>query len=367
VIAGTERSLQGKDYIRTLDGWRAGAILGVVLYHALGPVGPVSAGRYGVQLFFAISGFLITARLIHEDRQKGSVSLKAFYIRRAFRILPPAFTFLLTILIASKLNLLHVPSSEILKAALFVRNYLSAGEASWQWQIEHFWSLCVEEHFYLLWPGMFVLFGVRRARWIAPVLALVSIVWRTADWHYNFAAKVLHAPALVHNGARSDYCADSLLWGCTLALVLYTPSFAGIYWNRKITTMLGWSAVIALSVVFLRNEMTGAAIIIALCMPLLILSSVTNPDSPLGRVLEIAPVRYVGRLSYSLYIWQQLFLMFRGGHAFIQTFPANIVLAFLFAAGSYYLVERPMIKIGHSLANGPRKVISAPVGELVAT
>ena len=71
-----------------------------------------------------------------------------------------------------------------------------------------------------------MLFGVRRARWIAPVLALVSIVWRTADWHYNFAAKLLRAPALVHNGARSDYCADSLLWGCTLAPVLATADRA---------------------------------------------------------------------------------------------------------------------------------------------
>jgi peptidoglycan/LPS O-acetylase OafA/YrhL len=146
-----------------------------------------------------------------------------------------------------------------LKAALFVRNYLPGGVASWHWEIEHFWSLCVEEHFYLLWPSLFVLLGLRLARLIAPLLAVVFAAWRNADWHYNIAAQLLHAPTLIHNGGRSDYCASCLLWGCALSLALYAPGSSRIFWNRKITAALGWCAAIALCAVFVGGETRGAS------------------------------------------------------------------------------------------------------------
>jgi peptidoglycan/LPS O-acetylase OafA/YrhL len=91
---------------------------------------------------------------------------------------------------------------------------------------------------------------------------------------------------------------------------------------------------------------------------LLILASVTDPESLPGRVLELAPVRYIGRLSYSLYIWQQPFLQFGHSSSFAQNVSQNVALAFVLAACSYYLVERPMIKKGRRLANQAQKVIS---------
>ena len=168
-------------------------------------------------LFFAISGFLITNRLLEEYESAGHVSLRSFYIRRAFRILPAALTYLLTLCVLGfALGWIPLTAGQILSSALFFRNYW-VEPAAQSWYTGHYWSLSVEEHFYLLWPGLLVALQPRRARWVVPPLALLFAIWRGFDTQFGWVAAL--NPAWRDLVGRTDYRMDGLLWGCTAAFV----------------------------------------------------------------------------------------------------------------------------------------------------
>jgi peptidoglycan/LPS O-acetylase OafA/YrhL len=336
-----------------LDGWRAIAIIAVLFCHGLDRHAhpfALQLGFAGVLLFFSISGFLITSRLLEEHALTGKVSFHKFYLRRAFRILPPALFFLGVITLLGLSGQIPFAPIDTLKALLFVRNYafLDLSNAG-SWYSVHFWSLAVEEHFYLIWPAILVLVGIKRARWVAPGLAVAAILWRSLDEKHQFVIRWFHAPFLTQNYGRTDYMADVLLWGCTLALWLSLRP-----WKSPLPR--GTTSLVALVVAgFLGYELMGSEVshgrdLVYLLMAALIGCTVTDPGSVIGRLLELAPLRFIGRLSYSLYLWQQLF--FRGDRAPLafQHFPLNVALIFACACFSYYLVERPMIRLGSRIA-----------------
>lgn len=309
-----------RNYFPTLDGWRAVAILAVLCCHAGWPTAAIAPyGAMGVSVFFALSGFLITRRLMDEGR----VDLAAFYRRRAFRILPPIVAYL------AVLWLLGI-RGPLLASLLFVRNYVTP-TAPQAWYTGHFWSLAIEEHFYLLWPALLVLAGFRRARWIAPGLALAVAVWRTADMRYGWIGHL--NPALHGSLARTDYRLDTLLCGCAVALL----------WE-DVFRRFGGSAVallaVAAAVCCQVWTPPGYLTMVAALMGLLPAATVARPGSWLGRLLELPLLMWVGRISYSLYIWQQLFLA--PGSTGLWRLPA----IFLCAAVSYYAIERPIIALG---------------------
>ncbi len=227
-----------RQYIPTLDGWRAVAIAMVLFCHVrlpgnvLADVSPY--GALGVDLFFAISGFLITSRLIDENRIEGGISLKAFYVRRFFRIIPPAFAYLAcAAVLGLVLGWIPMNLGQLAASACFYRNYYSMG-VDHSWYTGHFWSLAVEEHFYLLWPALLVWFGVKRGRLLAPALACGVAIWRALDSHFAWVAMI--ALPLKDSVARTDYRLDGLLWGCALAFVL--QSGRGRAWIEKLCTPL---------------------------------------------------------------------------------------------------------------------------------
>ena len=115
----------------------------------------------------------------------------------------------------SLIGVLALKKSEWFACLLFFRNYLPANTGSWY--TGHFWSLAIEEHFYLLWPGILVLFGTSRARWVAPLLGLGVAGWRAIDHHFNIFLRIF--PTLPGR-ERTDLCLDGLIWGCALALFL---------------------------------------------------------------------------------------------------------------------------------------------------
>ena len=250
--------------------------------------------------------------------------------------------------------MLPTTGGEVLACLAFVRNYVTSG---FSWYTAHFWSLSVEEHFYLLWPALFLLAGHRRTRWVAPCLALLGVLWRTADHHYEFIAHLAHDPGLAGNQYRSDYCFDALFWGCTLALWLpmlrRAPSVFG-------TPLCLATAVLVIGSRYLNVPHYGA--IAGLGMAVLLACTVLKPQSALGKALEWAPLRYVGRLSYSLYLWQQLFLSWNDAKLPWQHLPVNVALAVACALASYYVVERPLIRTGHRLtsAGAPMVAVAAP-------
>ena len=178
--------------IPTLDGWRALAIAFVLFSHgypSLERVGFLELyfreplGIFGVEIFFALSGFLITTKLLQEEEKKGSISLQNFYIRRAFRILPASLMFILFVALLSYIG--SVPSvtpGRILSTILFFANYSTAQPT---YYLAHFWSLAVEEHFYLIWPAILVACTTRHRLKVAILFALAFALWRAVAWEIS--------------------------------------------------------------------------------------------------------------------------------------------------------------------------------------
>jgi peptidoglycan/LPS O-acetylase OafA/YrhL len=291
-----------------------------------------------VQLFFAISGFLITSRLMEEHDRWGSFSLKAFYIRRGFRILPPAMTYLAVIAGLAIAGVISVPAQSLVAGAAFCRNYFGGAN---EWYTGHFWSLAVEEQFYLVWPALLGLSGLRRSRWVGLSFISLIIGWRWLDFHHQWGARVF---ADAYFWFRSDIVFDGLLWGCVCALLLRSR-----FMTEFLRKWLGGPgiAVVALIVVLTFGyQLPLTRTIQSMLFPAFIVGTSLNPQILLGRILEWPTVRWFGRMSYSLYIWQQAFLGL--GRTSWLLFRLLAVLAC--AAASYYYIERPLTRLGHRLA-----------------
>ncbi len=352
-------TVHGKGYIPTLDGWRAIAIGGVILCHSCPSTYWTMNGALGVNLFFAISGFLITSRLTAEQ----VVSLKQFYIRRAFRILPPALTYLAVAAVLALLGVIASTKTDFISCLLFLRNYWGA-DSQHGWYTGHFWSLCVEEHFYLFWPALLVLAGIRRARWLAPALAASFAIWRSLDLRHGWIATLFHNDALRNFPLRSDYRMDALLWGATLALV--APH---IEWKKCISKPLASPIALALlaATVFLNIRQPQSYMVLqAILFPVVVIATVAQPGAWLSQLLESKPLRWIGRLSYSLYLWQQLFFS-QWHHGVLQRFPLNLVLALAFAWLSYRFVEQPAIRLGRTLYDKFRSHEFGRIGTRIPT
>lgn len=355
-----EQPRQG--YMPTLDGWRALAILAVIVDHGFGfsfqtrfPMlfAATRTGPNGVSLFFAISGFLICSRLLEEQAVTGRISLAGFYIRRASRILPPAMLYLAIIGILGLAGVILVSPWEWWSSVLFFRNYLppSMIPEGWGGYTVHYWSLAVEEHFYLLWPALLVLSGPRKAKWVAAGLAILVACWRSFDFRYQFFNRHVHGLLF---GSRTDIRLDGLLMGCLAALLLADP-----HWRARFLRIMKpgvWFAcVIAYVCVQFVVRRHYYTIFESALLALIVSTTVLCPQTWVGRVLELGWMRWIGRLSYSLYLWQQLFLVPGAKYPWstLQKFPLNYALLVGVAALSYRFVERPTIRLGHRLAPPP--------------
>jgi peptidoglycan/LPS O-acetylase OafA/YrhL len=348
-VARTVVRAAGSGYIATLDGWRALAVGLVIASHALGPLTPWrdACGALGVSIFFGISGYLICNRLLAEGRDCGRINLRAFYVRRAFRILPPAFTLLTAIAGAAALGLISASVLEVTASALFFRNYVPG-----HWYTSHFWSLAVEEHFYLFFPALLVTAGPRRTTGIALAISVATAAWRIVDTRFGLLSSRM--PAGVYAAARTDFRLDGLMLGCFAALLLHR----GVVTIRRKPALLTVPVTIAVLAANTFGMVPLPEVFKATAIVALLVSSTFTPDAPIGWFLELAPVRWVGRLSYSLYLWQQVFLIkYQANRVpildFYQRSPFALVMLFVASSISYYLIERPMIKLGHRLVHSP--------------
>lgn len=301
-------------------------------------------GAFGVDIFFALSGLLITTLLLREA-DGGPLSLRGFYVRRVFRILPPLLVFLAVAVLLGKIQ----PGWELLSSVFLFRNYLPSalgGHAS-----GHLWSLSIEEHFYLLWPGLLAFVALGKGPRLVAYLAIGAGLWRIADVENGFTAEWLGD---LQPHFRTDHRLDALLWGCFAAFLLKDAKTRELV-REKVGQ--GWFAALA-AVAMLGTVIYSylAGLWMAMLLPMLLLLTVLHPEWAVSRVLDWAPVRFVGRISYSLYLWQQLFLVpgwVPGG----PWFPLNLCLAVGAAVLSHYCVERPCIAYGRRLAGGLRQEI----------
>jgi peptidoglycan/LPS O-acetylase OafA/YrhL len=345
-------------YLKTLDGWRAVAILSVIAYHdRLESVGKINdkwihdQGALGVDLFFAISGLLICSRLLAEERKTSRISITNFYIRRSFRIFPPMIVYLAAIAALGYANIIHVGRTAWFASLLFFNNYYSAlrHDVDWSLYTNHFWSLAVEEHFYLLLPSLLVFFPRHRAK----LLGTLSIVFLLYTLGYSFLNA--HKPYVDFTFCRTGLRIDQLLFPAFLAVLLGRDDFRGRF-IRLFRPAFVLPLVLILLVVGPHvSHVLTFRILVPFVFPFLILATMLHPGSVAGRVLEWQPLRAIGRISYSIYLWQQLF--FIGNHSpaagvlgFLQQSGWKLVATLAAATASYFIVEKPLIRLGYRVA-----------------
>ena len=307
-----------------MDGLRAISILMLLVGHYFSrgdhpPLLPLNFS-IGVRIFFVISGYLITAILLREHERTGTISLRQFYLRRAFRILPAALVFMVFISIAYW----HVLRWYNI-AAMFL--YLGNYDLTRPWMIGHLWSLGVEEQFYFLWPGVLKKWYRHRVAILLGVVALVPV--------FRVACYLTRIPG----GGYGMFpaVADMLAFGCLLAV------FGGRVPKISRYAALAMVAVVILVPLYEQTSVARTLFGLFALYPLMffsiagiLLHVVQTPYS----ILNCAPVVWLGRLSYSLYLWQQPF--------FFDPAPRplyRLSFGFGLACLSYYLVERPMLAL----------------------
>ena len=334
-VAANPKSHEAALRITGLDGLRAISVASVVAYHVGVPRNTFTWGSFGVGIFFVISGYLITYLLCLEEAKYDRISLRGFYVRRAFRILPPAMVYLLSIaFLTSPGDLLH--------CALFVRNLSSGPQVT-----EHFWSLAIEEQFYLLWPAIFLLLGSNKTRLrVGVALCVLAPFWRHLSMH------LAGGPAHM-NGFRFDLRYDGLLIGCCLALARHEDIL-----QRWRFLQSRWTALAAVAAVWLSLAHITPGFISASVSSLGVAAVINYASEHPGGPLNWRPVAWLGRISYSLYLWQQVFLL--GLPQLQRLYPYNILLAVLAACASYYFVEQPALRLRNRRARRKRAAVAVP-------
>ncbi len=332
--------------IPSLDGFRALAIVWVMLWHLRLNTGLPEGvrevisvlfnGTLGVRVFFVLSGFLITTLLLKEKIGFGSIAIGKFYQRRMWRIFPPFYAYLLVVLLLNASIGLGVDSHSWISAALYISNFANQDVS---WYTGHSWSLSVEEQFYLLWPLLLSLKS-SLAMNLVLVLALLVPVLRIVV-HFNYTPAVV-----MGTGFPFFDHADALFIGALGAWAAFTGRVPWPLLKRyRLEIALG-GAVLCMTAYYLllanvaRPVMIPFAPTVTAGIILVVILSCLEPSSDaVFGFLNHPAVRYTGRISYSLYLWQQLFLPgYFGGYW--SLFPVNIVLAVGAAMLSYYTVER---------------------------
>ena len=295
---GPRRASAKKGQMPSLSGLRAISIALVMLGHLSGTRGFLSLnlgiGDYahlGVVVFFVISGFLITSLLISEYDDKGRVSLKLFYARRALRIFPASYAYISCMWLLSLAGGLHLEARDLWHAITYTVNY----EAGAAWQFAHLWSLSVEEQFYLLWPFAFVALGLRRATWGAAGVILLAPIARSAAWYFLRGTPYRDLEMF-------PMVADSLAMGCLLARLRFWLETQA--WYMRLFRP-GYSFGL-LALLLLMNREMGYTIVqvfgtsvMNVSLAILIHRSVYLSEDYLGRFLNWKSIEFVGVLSYS--------------------------------------------------------------------
>lgn len=331
--------------IPSLDGLRAISILFVIAGHLVLQFVEGTPARYaelyanlGVRVFFVISGYLITGLLLDERARTGRIALARFYLRRTLRIFPPYYVLIGATLLVEALGYITLAPHDGLHALTYTANYYPARS----WFFGHLWSLSVEEQFYLLWPATILLLGGRRALVGAALLLVacpvVRMVMRT---HPLFADYEI--------GKTFETVADSLAIGCLLAgLTPRLRAHAG--YGRFLASP--WFALVPLAVLATCALQTGRPLLkyvvtfpamnigIALCIDY----AVTHHDRWAGRILNTRALAAIGLASYSIYLWQQIFLNPSRGYTLAEV-PFNLIAIAACSFASYFLVEKTALAV----------------------
>jgi len=380
------RGADEKDGFRPdIEGLRGVAVALVVLFHA-GMLSAASTqltgGFIGVDLFFVISGFLITGLLIRERERSGRTSFSRFYARRVRRILPAAAVTLLVTLVAANGLVSLVDRSSVMEdgasAALSIGNIRFAMTTDYFHPVSyspflHFWSLGVEEQFYFVWPALLAIVAWKMPRVGAAVaLSLVVVA--------SFVASLLITET---SSSMAFYLLPTRAWQLAAGGLLAIGSGSLDHLprlihgaGRQLLAFAGWAALAALiTAAFAIDSLTtaypGTAAIIPTLAGVLLIASGTEPTGP-GVLLRLPPIRFLGKISYSLYLWHWPILIL-GGLYLVgaqQTLSTDQALALAalaipVATVSWFFVEEPFRR-GVIPLPRPSRIVAAGVAAMLA-
>lgn len=350
------------NYLPSLNGLRALCIIAVIGNHlvehgyidktpfekAVGWL--LFNGPLGVQVFFVISGFLVTRLMIAEERRDGSTSLVNFYIRRTLRIFP-AYFFLLTVyFVLQTIGYFHLSTTNWFSNLTYTKQFFQDRTV----ETAHLWSLSVEEMFYLVWPVLYIRFFKKlRLRYLYLLVFSFAVIR-----YFNFGIPATYGNTIISTG-------DALLMGCIAAMnynkisgfikmhpklpLLAFPFLAGSVFVLSYMFHLSGSPNLAPPVrVFTEAAMPflyafagNVGLFTNMAIAVIIIYSI-NVEGFWFKVLNNKVLNYLGMLSYSIYLWQQLFVSERM-HAFNLDVPGIVILILFCAHISYYIIERPFL------------------------
>lgn len=341
--------------IPSLDGLRALSIAIVVLSHTRSLLPPpvansgpfryvIGGGIHGVQVFFVISGYLITMLLVREFDRTGDISLRRFYARRILRIFPAFYIYMGVVGVLWVFGIEEQDLSTFISAATYTIIYHPRPQG---WLLQHAWSLSIEEQFYLLWPAVLLIAYRRRfaTRVAAGVFALMPIV-RILVLSLSGRLVADHNRLIVNSSSI-----DMLMMGCLLALLSSNPRWRR--WCERCITAgaVMWLVVFGMVMVpyadakLVHSSLAPASVVFGFSVTAISIGAgleylVRAPPSIMGRMLNVGAVRHLGTISYSIYLWQQLFT---GESIRLGVLTYGLIL--ITAELSFWLIERPILRI----------------------
>ena len=349
-------------YIRGFDGLRCFSILLVVITH-LGVAGHFPeesywrsnffyffSGAAGVNIFFAISGFLITTLLLHERKKNGRIDFLKFFARRFLRLLPPILPFYIALFVFMQLGYVRETYIGLAASLLYLFNFVPRAKVVWSSELSHTWSLSVEEQFYILWAIVFKFLNKNFMYFTGMLLIAACAI-------FSFAIPVLSVDFKGTEYALTEVffpyrwtipAIGAIVIGAVVALVNFDNRF-----NVKARFKKAQYGLLALlifcSPLYLPSFLLPVIRLFhGLGAALVLLWVFHNQEHRLVKILEWRPVKYIGMISYGIYIWQGFFIR-TGPEAlpkvWLHDFPYNVILAFLVSILSYELFEKRVMKL----------------------
>jgi len=344
-----------KSYIPALDGFRGIAIITVIYTHTLifSSYAKYGPGNIGVEVFFVLSGFLITSLLFKEKVKKGKVSFRKFYIRRALRIIPVAYLFLVVLLILNYLFKLNISSGSFIACALYIKNFHL--NYKWTWLNGHFWTLSVEEQFYIIFP-MLMIYNLK-----LYIKLLVILILSIPILQYLYTASFTHTGVfysnyLIHKSIILlanifDKGTSSILIGSLLSVLLYKKIIPTSYkrFNRYLALTLFLLAMLfRMTYFYLNLNEYLTTVVFSVAIATVIYLTIRNTNDLLTEILSTKVLVKLGILSYSLYIWQQIFIYdqpWQHSFKYSNSLFFNIPMIFIVSYLSYYFYELRFLKL----------------------
>lgn len=347
-----------KNRIDYLDGIRGFAILLVIIGHGTKVISNESPWKkififfgneyLGVEIFFVLSGFLITKLLLNEYNKNGNIDIKKFFIKRILRIFPVFYLYVFVVYLMKVGGILIIKTSVFFIAIIYLFNYrpmFPIEYSNGEWYLKHLWSLSMEEQFYIIWPFLILLFSFKKMPAVVIFLLLIFPIFRLLNYYYlpDYRGNMNY---MFHTAG------DCILYGCLGSLLLnfnfdFVKKFLNIFETYKMH-------ILAFIYLFFLSPMLQTYwlptkggfithILDPLCIICLIIWLVESKDK-LWSLFNNKFMITLGVYSYSIYIWQQLFLT-KLNTTLSGMFPLNYIVTFLVAWLSYNLVEKQFLKL----------------------